>query len=153
VLDALAWPVVGLVLGLTCIFVFRAQVGRFLDRTKSVGKDRLREAHIDGARRRFEYGQLSWNRLARMTPDVGPSKTVHLAKQPFFEFFDALAVRRVHDMCVDVECRRDERFICASPSPPLRRRHAASVNGHGPQKKIESILRREGRDARVMAAA
>jgi hypothetical protein len=36
---AFAWPIAVVVLGVVFMFVFRTQIGRFLDRTKSVGKD------------------------------------------------------------------------------------------------------------------
>jgi hypothetical protein len=41
-LGVLAWPGVVLILGLAFIFTFRTNIGRFLDRTKSVGKEGLR---------------------------------------------------------------------------------------------------------------
>src|SRR5438067_7997867 len=37
------------------------------------------------------------------------SKTVHLAKPPLLDRFDSLAVRRIDDVRVDAECRRDAR--------------------------------------------
>ena len=37
------------------------------------------------------------------------SKTVHLAKQPLFEFFDGRTMRCVDNVSVDVERRRDTR--------------------------------------------